>query len=177
MPALLWSIFNILILLLILYAWIRVLLLLRRHIGLGLTLVVALSWLLMGGSRSDSPGPASKARNLLAPEPGHGQLVNWSTHHSATLTPLHQLTIRVEGQRTAAEVQPTGLYTTVSGWMLGHSWQPLLGMVNKTANGLSYNIFLLHEWKLLNARLYVSSEEYTGTLPAAPARQAGSGEQ
>lgn len=169
MVALLWSIFNVLVLLLVLYAWVRVLLVLRREIGWGLTLVFALGLLLQGGSYG-SPGPVSKAKNLLEPEPGYGKPANWSAQRSTTLTPLHQLTITANGQRTASEVQPMGLYTSVSGWMLGHNWQPFAGMAYRADNGLAYTVVLLHEWKLLGARLYVSSEEYTGTLPVAPAR-------
>lgn len=73
----------------------------------------------------------------------------------------------VEGNREHNFVQPTGLYVTVSGLLLGHKWKPIAGIANANTRQLSYNVHMSHDWKLLGATLYTTTEEYTGHMSTA----------
>lgn len=163
MLTLFWTGLNVLLLLLILYAWFRVLKILRREIGLGLAVVFMLS-LSVRGSNSVSD---ARPKNLLANERQGQPIGNWSTSTTIPLNFNNRLSLRFEGIRTDSMVRAHGMYSTVSGLMLGHEWKPLAGMANSEKKGVSYSVFLLHEWKMLGVVLYTSSEEYEGVAPVS----------
>ncbi|MBT9394732.1 hypothetical protein KLP40_16300 [Hymenobacter sp. NST-14] len=161
MPALLWTGLNILLLLLIAYAWFRVFKVLRRQIGLGLTVLFMLSLTLRGSSSTSN----TKARNLLENGRLEHPIGNWGSSASVALSPNNKLHLRFEGVRTDSTLRIQGMYSGVSGLVLGHEWKPLAGMAHAKKQGVSYEVFLSHEWKLLGIGLYISSEEYTGMAP------------
>ena len=164
MGALAWTGLNLLLIILIGYAWIRVFDLLRRQIGLGLAALFLLSISAFTGNRkSDS----EQNKNLLAHDITGERVGNWGTNASTPLNYSNQLDLLVEGQRTESTVQPTGLYTSVSGLVLGHEWKPMGGIVNSGKTGLTYQVVIMHKWNLLGANLYTSVEEYTGSIPTA----------
>ncbi|WBO83543.1 hypothetical protein [Hymenobacter yonginensis] len=163
MLSLLWTGLNIFLLLLIAYAWFRVLRVLRRQIGLGLAVLFMLSLALRGSSSTSD----TKARNLLENGRLEHPIGNWGSSASIPLNPNNELCLRFEGVRTDSTLRVHGMYSSISGLMLGHEWKPLAGMANTRKQGVSYEIFLSHEWKLLGIGLYVSSEEYTGMAPLA----------
>lgn len=161
MPSLLWTSLNILLLLLITYAWFKVLRVLHRQIGLGLAVLFMLS-LTLRGSNSNSN---IQDKNLL----GNGRLEhpigNWGSSGTIALNPNNELHLRLEGIRTDSTIRVNGMYCSVSGLMIGHEWKPLTGMASAWKHGISYEVLLIHEWKLLGIGLYTNSEEYTGIVP------------
>lgn len=158
MISLLWTGLNILLLLLIIYAWFRVFKVLRREIGLGLAVLFMLS-LSLRGNNSTSDG---RPENLLADERKEHPIGNWGSSANIPLNPNNALHLRFEGMRTDSTLRVHGMYSSVSGLMLGHEWKPIAGMANIRKQGISYEVFLIHEWKLLGIGLYTDSEEYTG---------------
>lgn len=168
MAAILWSVLNLVVLVVFGYACVRVFKVLRREIGTALALLFLLG--LFAFRNSSNPEFHSKAKNLLAREAGSNGIGNAAWQRNVELNANNKLSILVEGRKTGTTIEPLGLYTTVSGLMLGHKWTPLSGSAYPQSNKLAYNILLLHEWSLLGVRLYVSSEEYEGILSAADAR-------
>ncbi|GGG29372.1 hypothetical protein GCM10011378_02570 [Hymenobacter glacieicola] len=117
------------------------------------------------GGRDEVP---EKAKNLITPDPTRTGLGNWSTHTTIPINPNNKLTLLLEGKRTDSTFQPYGLYATVSGVLIGHEWKPLIGIVNTThKKQLTYEVLMLHEWKLMGAKIYTSSDEYAGTLSSS----------
>ncbi|WP_426493215.1 hypothetical protein [Hymenobacter sp. 102] len=160
MLTLVWTILNVILLLGIVYAWFKVLMVLRRQLGLGLSLLFLLSLSVKG-----SQEPEGKIPNLLAPT-NNGQLPgNWSQSTTITLNPNNKLQLLFEGMRTDSSFIIRGVYPTISGLMLGHTWKPLLGTAHVQQQQVAYDVILLHQWKLLGVPLYVSSEEYQDRLP------------
>ncbi|MBC6697071.1 hypothetical protein [Hymenobacter sp. BT190] len=158
MISLLWTGLNILLLLLIAYSWFRVFKVLHRQISLGLAALFMLSLSL----RSNNSTSADRPKNLLADERKEHPIGNWGTGAMVPLNPNNALHLRFEGIRTDSTLRVHGMYSSVSGLMLGHEWKPLAGMTNIRKQDISYEVFLIHEWKLLGITLYTASEEYTG---------------
>jgi hypothetical protein len=158
MISLFWTGLNILLLVLIAYAWFRVFKVLRRQIGLGLAVLFMLSL----SFRSSSSNSDIRAKNLLETGRLEHLVGNWGSSATIPLNPNNELHLRFEGIRTDSTLRVHGMYSSVSGLMLGHDWKPLAGMANTRKQGISYKVFLIHEWKLLGIALYTASEEYTG---------------
>jgi hypothetical protein len=162
MLSLLWTGLNLVLLLLVLYAWFRVLKVLRREIGLGLAVLFMLSMSFRGNNSSLDTRP----KNLLATEQRSTALGNWSTSASVKLTPINNLHLIFEGMRTDSTVQASSMYATTSGLLLGHRWEPMAGITNPASAGLSYQVVMVHEWKLLGIGFYTSTEDYSGNVSA-----------
>ncbi|SES85744.1 hypothetical protein [Hymenobacter actinosclerus] len=160
MGALAWTGLNVVLFLLIGYAWIKVFQLLRRQVGIGLSLLFLLSLVSFRGREESKP-----AENLLKSAKPAGQVGNWSTMQHVGLNPNNRLSVLIEGNRDGDNVKPYGLYTTVSGVMLGHDWRPLRGMANGQNGQLAYSVTVLHDWKLLGINVYTTAEEYEGQAP------------
>ncbi|UOQ78526.1 hypothetical protein MUN84_08230 [Hymenobacter sp. 5516J-16] len=118
----------------------------------------------MTAFRGSSSESTRQAKNLLSPDGAREAIGNWSTNATVPLNANNTLHLRVVALRTDSTLRALGLYTTISGLMLGHEWKHLGGIVNTSNTGLTYQIHLLHEWKLLGAGIYTSSEEYAGRL-------------
>lgn len=90
---------------------------------------------------------------------------NWSNYTTTRLTAANSLFFLVEGKKEGGVVQPIGLYVTASGILLGHEWKPITGRVRSSRYpNISYNVLVSHEWKLLGASLYTTTEEYSGHI-------------
>lgn len=164
MLALAWTALNVLLFVLIVYAWVRVFKLLRREIGVGLALLFLLSLSAFRGGRDEASG---KAQNLVTPNPTRKGLGNWSTHTVIPMNVNNKFTLLIEGKRTDSTFQAYGLYATVSGLLAGHEWKPIAGTVNADKKQLHYQIVILHNWKLLGTTIYTSPDEYTGTIASS----------
>ena len=160
MVALVWTALNIVLFLLIGYAWVKVFQVLKRQVGVGLSFLFLLSLVSFRGREETEP-----AKNLLSSAKPVGQVGNWSAIRQVKLSPTNELSILAEGKRTENGVKPYGLYTTTSGVVIGHEWKPQLGVVQGGSGQLQYHIVMLHEWKLLGMKVYANSEEYTGQIP------------
>ena len=163
MITLLWTALNVVLFILFLYAWVRVIKVLQREIGLGFALIFALGLL---SSKGSNPGVDSN-RNLLASAKPQQEIGNWGTTQRLPMNRHNQLTVRIEAQRTDSTTRPLGLYTGVSGLLAGHNWKPIGGLINSEDHKLYYQVHMLHEWKLLSLTLYTSSEEYAGDVAVA----------
>lgn len=159
MLALFWTFLNISLLVLLLYAWVKVLKVLSRAIGPGLAVLFMLGFTFRGNQRE-----AATSENILASAREGKPFGNWSGSSSTVMNPNNKLHLRFEGLRTDSTLQIIGMYSTVSGIMLGHEWQPLGGMAHVSGRSLIYQLDLLHTWKLLGFPLYTTSEEYQGSL-------------
>lgn len=160
MGALAWTALNIVLFLLIGYAWFKVFQLLKRQVGMGLSFLFLLSLVSFRGREESKP-----AQNLLGSSKPAGQLGNWGSVQHVDLNPNNKLSIIMEGNRTNNEVALHGLYATVSGLMIGHDWKPLGGVASGRNGQLSYNVTVLHDWKLLGVKMYTTAEEYKGQAP------------
>ncbi|RSK51160.1 hypothetical protein [Hymenobacter rigui] len=160
MLTLLWTILNVILLVCVVFAWFKVLILLRRQLGLGLALLF-----LMSLSVKSSQEPEGNIPNLLAPANNGQPLGNWSQSTTVTLNPNNKLHLIFEGTRTDSSFVVSGLYPTISGLMLGHTWKPLGGTANVQQHQVAYDVILLHQWKLLGIPLYTSSGEYKNRFP------------
>lgn len=160
MGAVAWTVFNVLLVILIIYAWFRVLAVLRRQIGVGLAALFLLSLSAFRGVTSST----KPADNLIAYKERTRPLGNWAKHFSIPINSLTGLGLRLEGQQEQGAVRPTGFYATISGLFLGHDWEPITGSVNMRNSTLSYYVLLSHKWKLLGMPLYTSIEEFEGTV-------------
>lgn len=162
MLPLLWSILNVLVLGLFLYASYRVARYLQQHIGFVLAFTFVLGLLIIRGNAREE---VTKPKNLLANENRSSPSANMSFLHSVPITSTHSLSLLVEAKREGAKVTPTGLYLSVAGFILGHKWEPIMGLVFQQKARLRYQIILIHEWRLMGVNLYTSSEEYAGIMP------------
>jgi len=82
-----------------------------------------------------------------------------------------QFYARIVAERTDSLIRPFGLYTGVSGLVVGHNWKPLGGFVNIENNKLYYQADMIHEWKLLGFVLKTTIEKYAGNLPLTQPQQ------
>ncbi|WP_219601035.1 hypothetical protein [Hymenobacter sp. DG01] len=164
MLALAWTALNVLLFVLVVYAWVRVFKLLRREIGVGLALLFLLSLSAFRSGRDEASG---KAQNLATPDPTRKGLGNWSTHAVIPMNVNNKLNLIIEGKWTDSTFQAYGLYATVSGLLAGHEWKPIAGAVNADEKQLHYQIVVLHNWKLFGNTIYTNSDEYTGIIASS----------
>jgi hypothetical protein len=162
MLSILWTGLNLVLLLAILYAWLKVLKILRREIGLGLAMLFMLSLSFRGSNTS----PETRPKNLLATEQRSKALGNWNGIASIKLSPINKLHLLFEGMQTDSTLQASGMYATTSGFLLGHRWEPVAGITNSAPKGISYQVIMTHEWKLLGTGFYISTENYSGNVSA-----------
>lgn len=71
----------------------------------------------------------------------------------------------IEANRQGDGINPTGMYVSMAGFVLGHKWKPVMGSVFQRQNRLRYQVMLTHEWLLMGVSLYTSLDEYAGTIP------------
>ena len=160
MGALAWTALNVVLFLLIGYAWMKVFLLLKRQVGAGLGFLFLLSLLAFRNHGETKPPD-----NLLSSAKPAARMNNWGKLDQVHLSPISQLDILVEGQKSGESMEPYGLYATVSGVLIGHDWKPLMGTTRSRDGQMAYHVVMLHNWKLLGMDVYASGEEYEGTIP------------
>ncbi len=164
---LLWSLLNVVVLLGLLYIFGRAALLVKRHMGLGAALFFCGGLLAIGGQS----GPAANnlpAANLLGSLPPGTPLGNASSLQTIPLgSGFSKMQLLAEYWVQQGAPKPRGLYFTVAGFLLGHRWQPLTGMLVPQGSRLRYTAVVRHEWTLLGSPVFSSQDEYIGLMPAA----------
>lgn len=164
MLPLLWSLLNVILILAFLYACFQVFKVLRREIGLGLSLLFLLG--LAAFKSTESEEKNGSVKNLLERSENLKSLGNWRSNQIVEMqnNSYNKLNILVEAEHTDSTLRPLGLYPSVSGIIIGHDWKPWVGLVNTKDGQLTYQVILLHDWKLMGIKLYTTSEEYAGTI-------------
>ncbi|MBC6612073.1 hypothetical protein H8B15_14180 [Hymenobacter sp. BT507] len=168
METIAWTALNVILLILIVYAWIKVLAVLRRQIGIGLAALFLLS---LSAFRSSSNSSPDLSENLLATNNRPTQSGNWSNYRYTQLNPVNKLFFLVEGKKDQGTVQPTGFHVTTSGLLLGHEWRPIMGSATFSYPNVYYHAVVLHDWKLLGMKLYTTTEEYYGYVPSTKSKK------
>lgn len=160
---LLWSVLNILVLIGIGYILFRAAKLVRQHMGWGATLLFVCALLVLNGRNTS--GPTRPAKNLLANPSEHGHPANASAGQNINLGGSNELHLRAEFDSANNTLTPHGLYAVVSGIMLGHQWEPVLGMLQQQGSQLHYWTVLNHQWLLLGIPVFTSSgTEFEGLM-------------
>ncbi|GAB3293286.1 hypothetical protein ACFQT0_05925 [Hymenobacter humi] len=167
MVNLLWSILNVALLLAFLYIFCRAALLVKRHIGLAAALFFGFGLLLVGCSKSGKGAAALSPVNLLTSVPKDAPLANATAIQRIDLGGTNKLELLAEYYTQDGTItKPRGLYATLSGFMLGHAWQPVTGWVGKRGNGLHYMAAINHHWDLLGVRVFTQAgEQFEGIMP------------
>lgn len=162
MSNILWSGFNILVFLGLLYTFFRAGVLVKQHLGTSVALVFIAGLLLVGCRPTSVPIAANV--NLLASTP-KTPVGNASSHHSTSLGVGTQLQLLTEYQLQQTVVRPLGLYVFVSGLQIGHAWKPLVGRVEQAGRQLRYHVAMQHDWKLLHWTIFSETTDFEGTMP------------
>ncbi|MDO7845463.1 hypothetical protein Q5H92_03770 [Hymenobacter sp. M29] len=169
MANILWSALNMLVLLGIIYILFRAAGLVRRHMGWGAAVLFGLALLLMCSRRPTSPAGPSK--NLISRAPKSGPVSNASAGHTIDLGGSNKLYLRAEYDSAGGTLTPNGLYAGVSGFMLGHDWEPALGLLQQQGTRLHYWTVLNHHWLLLGTSVFSNGREFEGLMkPDQPLR-------
>ncbi|NML67279.1 hypothetical protein HHL22_18905 [Hymenobacter sp. RP-2-7] len=165
MANLLWSAFNVVVALGLLYATVQAARLLRQRFGITLAIFFSLGMVLLA-SRGSSP-PAMPNANLLGSLPPGTPLGNGSAINTTTLGSGMKLMMLAEYFETAGVVKPRGLYAAIQGVVIGHRWRPVLGTATQAGQQLRYVAVLEHSWLLLGVPIFKQTQEYTGAMPLA----------
>jgi len=160
---LLWSALNLALWLSILYTFFRAARLVKQYIGMGTALFFGFGLLLIGCDKS--PNQLTPPSNLLSSVPKDAPLGNASSHQAINLGGSNKLELRAEYYQENGKVRPRGLYATVSGFMVGHTWQPSGGFLEQSGRQLRYHTFLTHNWNLLGVQIFTQTEEFSGAIP------------
>ncbi|OGX83443.1 hypothetical protein BEN47_03930 [Hymenobacter lapidarius] len=153
----------------ILYIFLQAAKLLRQHVGVGAALFFGFGLLLIGCSKSGTGTPNTGAANLLTTVPSNAPFANASALKQVALGGSNQLFLRADYYTENGRItKPRGLYAGVSGFMLGHTWQPVTGFLEKRGNQLHYTAIINHHWSLLGVRVFTQSGElFEGVMPPA----------
>jgi hypothetical protein len=162
----LWSALNVVLFAGLVYIFFRAAKLVKQHIGwpaavffvVGLTIIA---------SRPSSAIPGND--NLLSGIPQNAPLGNASTLKLVHLGSNNDLNLLAEYHQQNGLVRPRGLYASVSGFLLGHTWQPVTGMLEQRGSQLQYTAVLTHNWNLLGMRVFSQTNDFTGFMPIKPA--------
>jgi hypothetical protein len=167
----LWSALNLTLLLGTAYILFRAAKLVYQHMGSGAMLLFVFALLVL--SRHRAAEPSSLNKNLLTKSAQHGPVSNASAQQTISLGGTNQLYLLAEYDANGNTFRPRGLYTSVSGVMLGHQWEPNLGMLQQEGQRLHYWTVLTHHWLLLGTPVFTSSGvEYEGFIkPVRPVVQ------
>ena len=167
MSYLLWSTLNVLVLLGICYILFRAAKLVWQHVGRGTALLLVLVLLILSNRSSSSP--PEQNRNLLAKTSEHGPLANASAGQTIDLGGSNHLYLRAEFDSAKNTFTPHGLYAGVSGFMLGHRWEPISGMLHQQGDQLRYRTVFNHHWLLFGTTVFTSGGvEFEGLMKPDP---------
>ncbi|MDO7850026.1 hypothetical protein [Hymenobacter convexus] len=164
---LLWSALNVLVLLGIVYILFRAAKLVRQHLGRGALLLFVLAVLVISRRSANPTGPV---KNLLARASTHGLFSNAGANQTVDLGGSNRLFLRAEYDSSHNSLKPNGLYASISGFTLGHRWEPVMGTLQPHGTQLRYWAVLNHHWLLLGTPVLTSSgEEFEGLMNTQPA--------
>jgi hypothetical protein len=162
MQNLLWSALNVVLFAGLVYIFFRAAKLVKQHIGwpaviffvVGLTIIA---------SRPSSALPGND--NLLPGIPPNAPLGNANTLKLVHLGSNNDINLLAEYHQQNGLVRPRGLYASVSGFLLGHTWQPVTGLLEQQGSQLHYTAILTHSWNLLGVRVFSQTTAFTGFMP------------
>jgi len=162
MQNMLWSALNVVLFAGLVYIFFRAAKLVKQHIGWPATVffVVGLTFI---ASRPSNILPGNN--NLLPGIPQNAPIGNASTLKLVHLGSNNDLNLLAEYHQQNGLVLPRGLYATVSGFWLGHSWQPVTGLLEQRGSQLYYTAVLTHSWNLLGVPVFSQTNDFTGFMP------------
>ncbi|MCB2407038.1 hypothetical protein [Hymenobacter lucidus] len=159
----LWSLLNLVAYLGLFYLLFHAVKLLKQRFNVAVAVFFFLGIAALSGRSKPQPKTLS-APNLLAGIPANTPLGNGSATEKTSLG-TSSLFILAEYYKQDSVIQPRGLFATVSGFTLGHRWEPSAGTVVQHRNQLQYRLLMHHEWQLLGSTLYTSpSVTLTGMM-------------
>lgn len=162
---LVWSLFNLLLFILILYSFWRVTKLLGQQLGKSTAILFMLGLFAFRGtssSRSDTLSP-----NLISEKPV--QIFQDGPFITETTRPIGSrlnLNVWASYQPDTSQLKPLSLMAYISGFTGGHKWTPTAGYTNINRDGtFQYHVEMKHEWMLFSSVIWTDFEPYEGTLP------------
>jgi len=162
MQNMLWSALNIGLFVGLVYIFFRAARLVKQHMGWLAAICFVIGLTPIAGKPANSP-PSNE--NLLPGIPKNAPLGNAST---LTLVPLgssNDLNLLAEYHQQNGLIQPRGLYAFVSGFWLGHTWQPVTGQLEQRGSQLHYTAVSTHNWNLLGVPVFSQTTDFTGFMP------------
>lgn len=165
MSNILWSGLNILVFVLLLYVFFRAVILVKQYLGTSTALLFIFGLLLVSCRPTASLTPGNV--NLLTATSPNPALSNASSHYRIPLGIGNQLQLLVEYNQAQGVVRPRGLYASVNGLLIGHTWEPVAGQVRPAGQQLHYLVVMQHDWKLLGWPVYSAATKFTGAIPLA----------
>jgi hypothetical protein len=166
MEILLWSGLNIVAILGLLYVFFRAAQLLRQHVSWAAALFFSMGLLAIGCGKTKNQASSIPEQNLLGAVPKGTPLGNGSSLQNVKFG-FNTLQLLAEYRAEQGIAKPRGLYASIAGLTLGHTWQPIAGTVVQRGQQLYYTATLSHEWTLLGNLVYTNSETYEGFMPIA----------
>jgi len=166
MQNILWSTLNVVLFAGLVYVFFQAAKLVKQHIG-WLAAVFFVIGLLFIANRPASSLPSNE--NLLPGIPKNAPLGNASTLKLIHLGSSNELNLLAEYHQNNGLVRPRGLYANVSGFLLGHTWQPITGLLEQRGSQLYYNAVLTHNWNLLGIRVFSQTTNFKGLMPVSAA--------
>jgi hypothetical protein len=166
MQNLLWSAFNLVLFAGLVYIFFRAAKLVRQHIGWLATIFFGVGLTIIGSRPTSS---ASDNNNLLSNIPKNAPLGNASRLKLLPLGSNNALNLLAEYHEDNGHVRPRGLYASVSGFLLGHTWQPLTGALEQRGSQLHYIAVANHGWNLLGFQVFNQNTNFEGSMPAKAA--------
>lgn len=166
----LWSILNVALLLSMLYIFFRAAQLVKQYVGSGAALFFVFSLLLIGCAKSNKQS-SSTTENMLFGIAKDAPLGNGSTIERIPLGGYNKLILLAEYHQNNGVVKPRGLYATVSGFLLGHTWRPIGGSLRQRNQQLHYTAVMHHAWGLLGMQVYSNMEQFTGEMLVSKAQR------
>ncbi|HET9502358.1 MAG TPA: hypothetical protein VFO93_02370 [Hymenobacter sp.] len=162
MQNLLWSALNAGLFIGLVYLFFRAAKLVKQHMGWPATVFFVVGLTIIAGKPTSSlPGN----ENLLPSIPKDAPLGNASTLKLVSLGGSNNLNLLAEYHQQNGLVRPRGLYAFVSGFWLGHTWQPVTGRLEQRGSQLRYSAVLTHSWNLLGVPVFHQTTDFTGLIP------------
>ena len=161
---LLWSVLNLLLFVGLLYILFRAARLVRQHMGWGSLLFFLVALLTLSGRSPETASATS--RNLLSHEP-KGIGANASSQQEIALGGTNKLVLLAEYRINNGIVEPLGLFPSVSGIVLGHTWKPIGGLLRPSGPQVQYDVVIQHKWLLLGMEVFGQIEQFRGIMPSS----------
>ena len=162
---LVWSFFNLLLFVMVIYAFWRVTKLIGQQLGKAIAILFVVG---VFGFKSGTSGSSSSAsNNLISPTPvpdfRNAPLLTYTDRPIGNGLSIY---VRATYEPDELSLSPVELTASVSGLVAGHEWTPIMGYTNLNRDStMSYVIQIEHKWKLLNHVMFTNSESYKGVMP------------
>jgi hypothetical protein len=162
MQSMLWSALNIGLFVGLVYLFFRAAKLVKQHMG-WLAAICFVAGLTIIAGKPASSFPSNE--NLLLGIPKNAPLGNASALKLVLLGGSNYLNLLAKYHQQNGLVQPRGLYASVSGFQLAHTWQPVTGHLEQRGSQLHYTAVLTHNWNLLGIHVFSQTTDFTGFMP------------